>query len=100
MSNRGDTPEKNQHHASPLGLGSTAALPDTFQDWYTSQFGTPASAEVMKLARREIMMAVWLCLLEPEFMDAYVNGMLNTDSDSVLRRWFPRFVFHGMHGLS
>ncbi|KAG6825293.1 hypothetical protein H0H92_004131, partial [Tricholoma furcatifolium] len=73
-----------------------AGLPDTFQDWYTSKFGTPASAEIMKFARHEIMMAVWLCLLDPEFMDAYLNGMLNTDCDSIIRRWFPRFVFYGM----
>ncbi|KAG6827318.1 hypothetical protein H0H92_012339 [Tricholoma furcatifolium] len=77
-------------------LAYIPSLPDTFQDWYISKFGIPASAEIMKFARREIMMAVWLCLLDPEFMDAYLNGMLNIDSDSILRRWFPRFIFHGM----
>ena len=37
-------------------------------------------------------MAAWLILLQdPEFLDAYVNGMIVDCIDGVRRRLFPRF---------
>ncbi|KAG6838701.1 hypothetical protein C0991_009404, partial [Blastosporella zonata] len=52
-------------------------IPDEFQDWYTETFGVPASAEILRFLRRELFMAVWLCLLDPNFMDAYLHGILS-----------------------
>lgn len=37
------------------------------------------------------MHAIWLLLLDPEFMDAYVHGIILEFSDGILRRLFPRF---------
>ena len=41
--------------------------------------------------RREIMQAIWTLLLDDEFMDAYINGIVLEFSDGIMRRWYPRF---------
>jgi hypothetical protein len=42
--------------------------------------------------RRELMQAIWLLLLDDEFMDAYVNGIVLKFPDGILRRLFPRIL--------
>ena len=42
--------------------------------------------------RRELMHAVWLTLLDQEFIDAYANGVLIEFIDGITRRVFPRIV--------
>jgi hypothetical protein len=37
------------------------------------------------------MQKIWLLLLDPEFMNAYVHGILITCGDGVKRQIFPRF---------
>lgn len=37
------------------------------------------------------MHAVWLLLLDPDFMKAYEHGILIHCADGILRRLFPRF---------
>jgi hypothetical protein len=37
------------------------------------------------------MQAIWLLLLDDEFMEAYIHGMLVTCADGILRRLFIRF---------
>ena len=41
--------------------------------------------------RREIMQAIWTLLLDDEFMDAYINGVVLEFSDGIMRRWYPHF---------
>ena len=41
--------------------------------------------------RRELMKAVWFLLLDNEFMDAYVNGIVIEFPDGVLQQLFPPF---------
>ena len=36
------------------------------------------------------MQAIWLLLMDEEFMEAYEHGMLVTCGDGVVRRLFPR----------
>ena len=42
--------------------------------------------------RRELMQAIWLLLLDDEFMDAYVNGIVLKFPDGIVRRLFPRIL--------
>jgi hypothetical protein len=47
---------------------------------------------VLTHLRRELFQACWAALLEdPEFRDAYVNGIVIECSDGIARRFFLRF---------
>lgn len=46
---------------------------------------------MLTFLRREVMHAVWLLLLDDDFMEVYVNGIVIEFNDSVKRRVFPRF---------
>jgi hypothetical protein len=41
--------------------------------------------------RRELMQAIWLLLLDDEFMEAYIHGIILEFSDGITRRLYPRF---------
>ncbi|KAI0775824.1 hypothetical protein BD413DRAFT_709717 [Trametes elegans] len=75
-------------------LAYVPSLPDSFQDWYMEQTGTAPSAEMLTHCRRELMQAVWLLLLSPEFIHAYKFGIVRRCGDGVTRRSFPRFNIH------
>ena len=38
------------------------------------------------------MHAVWLAILDEEFMEAYIAGIIVECADGVVRRIFPRFL--------
>ena len=42
--------------------------------------------------RRELVQAVWMLLMDDEFMHAYVHGFLFQLVDGILRVLFPRFL--------
>lgn len=67
-------------------------LPDAIQDFYQRFFGVSATADVLRFCRSQVLQAVWLLLLDPDFMHAYEHGMLVQCGDGVLRRLFPRFL--------
>ena len=50
--------------------------------------------------RREIMQAIWTLLLDDEFMDAYINGIVLEFSDGIMRRWYPRFFTYSADALT
>ena len=66
-------------------------LDDSLQDFYTSTFGEPATADILTHLRRELMQAVWRILLDDDFMDTYENGVVILFCDGIQRRLFPRF---------
>jgi hypothetical protein len=66
-------------------------LTDTFQDFYQHVFKKAATAEVLSHCRHELMQAVWLLLLDDDFMNAYEFGIIIECLDGVSRRVFPRF---------
>lgn len=41
------------------------------------------------------MHAIWLFLLDDDFMEAYVHGILVKCGDGIRRRLFPRFLAYG-----
>jgi hypothetical protein len=65
---------------------------DTFQDWYKETYGRYASAEVVSQARRDLIQAIWLLLLDDEFVEAYANGIRMLFPDGVERLVFPRIL--------
>jgi hypothetical protein len=67
-------------------------LPDRIQDKIREAIGKAASKALLTHCRREIFHAAWLILIQdPEFLDAYVNGIIIDCIDGVRRRVFPRF---------
>ncbi|GLB33254.1 hypothetical protein LshimejAT787_0101380 [Lyophyllum shimeji] len=67
-------------------------IPNIVQDIYGDIFGgMAASAATLTHLKRELMHAIWLLLLDPEFMHAYVHGIVVKCADGVTRRLFPRF---------
>jgi hypothetical protein len=67
-------------------------LPDKLQDKIKDAIGKAASKALLTHCRREIFQAAWLILIQdPEFLNAYVNGMIVDCIDGVRRRIFPRF---------
>jgi hypothetical protein len=70
-------------------------LSDTFQDFYQNVFGVAATAAVLTYCKRELMHAIWLILLDEDFMEAYVNGIVLQFADGVFRRVFLRIFTYG-----
>ena len=67
-------------------------LPDRIQDTIKTAIRKAASKAHLTHCRRETFQAAWLILLQdPEFLDAYVNGMIVDCIDGIRRRLFPRF---------
>ena len=42
--------------------------------------------------RRELAHAVWMLLMDDDFMHAYIHGLLFRLVDGILRIFFPRFL--------
>ncbi|GBE86159.1 hypothetical protein SCP_0900360 [Sparassis crispa] len=74
------------HHLAYL-----PTLPNSLQDFYRETFGIATTTAILKYCKRELMQAIWMLLLDPEFMRAYEHGILILCGDEILRRLFPRF---------
>ncbi|KAJ7328437.1 hypothetical protein DFH08DRAFT_709834 [Mycena albidolilacea] len=71
------------------------SLPDTIIDFYRSLFKVPPSPEILTHLKRELMHRVWDLLLTPEFIHAWVHGIVVKCYDGVEHRIFPRFFTYG-----
>lgn len=66
-------------------------LPDSIQDFFrTFGNGKPANPQLLTHCRRELMHAIWELLLDPDFMEAYVHGIVIKCADGITRRVYPR----------
>ena len=70
-------------------------LPDSIKDFYRNLFGATPSADVLAHLKRELMHRIWDMLLTPEFIHAYVHGIVIKCYDGIERRIFPRFFTYG-----
>jgi len=52
-------------------------------------FGKPATEAVLRHLCRELAQAVWMLLLDDDFMHAYIHGFLFQLIDEVMRLFFP-----------
>ncbi|KAG1811133.1 uncharacterized protein BJ212DRAFT_1579186 [Suillus subaureus] len=66
-------------------------LSNTIQDFYRCVFGKPATAEMLTYCRQELMQAIWLLLMDDDFMHAYEFGVVIKCLDGISRRVFPQF---------
>ena len=70
-------------------------LPDKIHDKIKAALGKAASRAHLTHCRREIFQAAWLILIQdPEFLNAYVNGIIVECIDGIKRRLFPRFFVY------
>ncbi|KAI0717666.1 hypothetical protein C8T65DRAFT_528232, partial [Cerioporus squamosus] len=66
-------------------------LPDSLKHDYAKAHNRYPNADVLKFCKRELYQQVWHLLLDPEFREAYKNGIVLKCGDGVVRRLFPRF---------
>lgn len=57
-------------------------------------FAIAVTAAILLQARRDLFQNIWLILLSPAFVHAYVYGVLIEFPDSITRRAFPRILFY------
>ena len=69
-------------------------LVDSIQDAYHLEFGKSATATVLTHCKHELMHAIWILLLNEEFMHAYVQGVMMECIDGILRCFFPQFFIY------
>jgi hypothetical protein len=67
-------------------------LDDRIQEFYLDTFGKAATATMLTHLRRELAHAVWLLLMDDDFMHAYIHGFLFRLVDGILRILFPLFL--------
>jgi hypothetical protein len=67
-------------------------LPDAFKDFAARQTGggKSPSAAFMTYCAREVMHAQWMVILDDEFLEAWIHGIVVDCCDGVKRRFFPR----------
>ena len=64
---------------------------DALHDLYKATFGKVIRAEVLTYCQHELMQAIWLLLIDDDFMHAYEFGIVIEFLDGVQRRVFPHF---------
>jgi hypothetical protein len=55
-------------------------------------FNKPATAAMLTHLRRELVQAVWMLLMDEEFMHAYIHGFLFQLVDGILRILYLLFL--------
>lgn len=65
-------------------------LPDTFYEFVTNLTGEGPTTDLLAHARRELMHAIWSCILDDDFQQAYEHGLIIQCPDGVSRRFYPR----------
>ena len=66
-------------------------LPDSIQDLYKEIYGTAANSDVLTFLKRELVHAIWSLLLDNDFINAYIFGIIVLCADGIERCLFPRF---------
>jgi hypothetical protein len=69
-------------------------MPDTFKIWFYEQYERLPSADHNAHMKRELMRALWILMLDPELMRAYVHGQVIVCADGIKRLVFPRFFIY------
>jgi hypothetical protein len=73
-------------------LITSIKLDDKIQENYMEAFNKAATAAMLTHLRRELVQAIWMLLMDDEFMHAYIHGFLFRLVDGILRVLFPRFL--------
>jgi hypothetical protein len=67
-------------------------LPNTFKDFAAKQTagGKAPRAEFLAHCCRELMHEQWKIILDDEFLEAWMHGIVITCCDGIQRRFYPR----------
>ena len=80
--------------AKPLSL-MLLQLPDKIQDKIKAALGKVASRAHLTHCQQEIFQAIWLILIQdPEFLEAYINGIVIECIDGIKHWLFPYFFVY------
>ncbi|PBK92328.1 hypothetical protein ARMGADRAFT_930917, partial [Armillaria gallica] len=60
-------------------------------DIYIETFGSPVSKELLTFLKHELMQKIWMLLLDPEFMHAYVHSIVIECADGILHHVYLCF---------
>lgn len=66
-------------------------LPDELLDYYRQVYAASPTTETLRWLKSELMQRVWIKLLDDDFINAYLHGVVVECADGVVRRMFPRF---------
>ncbi|KAF6741116.1 hypothetical protein DFP72DRAFT_834947 [Ephemerocybe angulata] len=88
---RGKPSSFSAHHLAYL-----PKLGTEFEEMYSNVFDEPPTKETITQAKRELIHAIWLILLDEKFVHAYVYGFEWKYWDNVTRLSFPRVFTHSM----
>ncbi|KIK51303.1 hypothetical protein GYMLUDRAFT_64926 [Collybiopsis luxurians FD-317 M1] len=66
-------------------------LPKKVKDAYKEKFSVAPTEAIKTHLKHELEHAVWKLLLPPEFLHAYVHGIVVTGPDGIFRHLYPRF---------
>jgi Plavaka transposase len=69
-------------------------LPDTFDDFVTSLTGKTPSAAFQTHCHRQMFHEQWKVILDDEFMEAYLHGVVINCLDKVERRFYLRIFIY------
>jgi hypothetical protein len=75
-------------------LNDYLQLVNAIQDAYRAEFGKSTTAAVLTHCNYDLMHAIWMLLLDAEFMHAYVHGVVMEYIDGILRRFSPWFFIY------
>ncbi|KAG9086349.1 hypothetical protein FS749_003695 [Ceratobasidium sp. UAMH 11750] len=67
-------------------------LPDKVKEQITKMHGKPPTDALLTHLRRELMHAIWVALLDDEFVEAWRTGVVIDCADGHRRRVFPRIL--------
>ena len=73
---------------------STLKLGDRIQEFYKEAFGKTATAAMLTHLRRELPYAIWMLLMDDDFMHVYIHGLVFQLVDGIMRLAFPRFLIY------
>ena len=65
-------------------------MAEKYQDCY----GIAPTKDMLTHLKHELVQAIWALLLTPDFMLAYVQGLVLVCADNMKRRLYPRFFVY------
>ena len=68
----------------------TPQLPESLKKFLSSISDKKDNRDLLTHCKRELIQAIWMTLLDGEFVDAYKNGIVVKCFDGILRRVYPR----------
>lgn len=70
-------------------------VPAAFYDFVREHCKGRVPADLYTHAKKEVMYALWLILLDDQFIEAWREGMVVDCGDGVRRRLFPQIFTYG-----